>query len=145
MRGAARLRIDLSHRSDRLCPDEAFLFEGDDVADGRIFYPIEEEPGGGTAAEDRKMKIHVRQFGYLKERRVHGVRKPEEMELSLPEDSTIKDLLKMLDIPEKELFLVVNPGEKERVFIISDEKDASKTFELMKNDRVWIYPFLDGG
>jgi len=91
------------------------------------------------------MKIHVRQFGYLKERRVHGVRKPEEMELSLPEDSTIKDLLKMLDIPEKELFLVVNPGEKERVFMISDEKDASKTFELMKNDRVWIYPFLDGG
>ena len=49
--------------------------------------------------------------------------------------------------PENRLILMTGPltGTLVPGSGTYDEKDASKTFELTKNDRVWIYPFLDGG
>lgn len=89
------------------------------------------------------MIIKVRLFGYLAK---HCSKDPfKEFEFSLPENSKPEDLLELLGIPEKEILLVVNPGEKEKVLTINDAHDKQNRIELKTNDTIWIYPFLDGG
>lgn len=89
------------------------------------------------------MIIKVQLFGYLAK---HCGKDPlKEFEFSLPENSKPADLLKLLDISEKEILLVFNPGENEKVLTLNDAHDEQNRIELKTNDRIWIYPFLDGG
>ncbi len=87
------------------------------------------------------MILRVRLFGYLAES--HRKDPLEEFEFIVLENSTVENLLNMLGIPHEEVILVINPGEKERVLIAADRL-ANELF-LRPNDRIWIYPFLDGG
>jgi len=89
------------------------------------------------------MIIKVRLFGYLA--KDCGKDPFKEFEFSLPENSKPEDLLKLLGILEKEILLVVNPGGDEKVLTISDAHDKQTRIQLKTNDRIWIYPFLDGG
>ena len=69
----------------------------------------------------------------------------EEFELDIPENSKLKDVLKLLGIPEKEIILVVNPGPKEKVLTIINGFADRNTITLKGNDKVFLYPFLPGG
>jgi sulfur carrier protein ThiS len=89
--------------------------------------------------------VQVKLFGYLKDFSKKVSKKGEEFGLTIPEDSSIKDLLRLLGIPEKELMLVINPGEKEKVLTIDDAYNTWREIILEPKDKIWIYPFLDGG
>ncbi len=89
------------------------------------------------------MIIKVRLFGYLAKYCKKGPF--EEFEFAVPEGSTPGDLLKLLGIPGAEIMFVINPGEKERVLIINAACDTEKKIGIKANDRIWVYPFLDGG
>lgn len=89
------------------------------------------------------MVVNVRLFGYLTEYRGKG--SPEEFTFDIPENSRPRDLLNLLDIPKKEIMLVINPGTEERVLAISDSCAEKGEVTLKANDTVWIYPFLNGG
>jgi hypothetical protein len=89
------------------------------------------------------MIIKVRLFGFLAK---HCGKNPfNEFEFSLPENSNPKDLLELLRIPEKEILVLINPGGDEKVLTINDAHDKQIKIQLRTNDRIWIYPFLDGG
>jgi hypothetical protein len=89
------------------------------------------------------MVVNVRLFGYLTEYRGKG--SPEEFTFDIPENSGPRDLLNLLDIPKKEIMLVINPGTEERVLAISDSCAEKGEVTLEANDTIWIYPFLNGG
>lgn len=91
------------------------------------------------------MMVEVRLFGYLRDRGRGESRQGREFQMILPEESTVRDLLSLLEIPGRELMLVINPGEKEKVLIIDKSQDAWEKTALKENDKTWIYPFLDGG
>jgi len=84
--------------------------------------------------------MKIRFFGYLVDQ---AEKNPStEIELVLPGNPNLKDLLKRLGISEREILLVINPGKNEKILVINND---SEKIELNQNDRVWIYPFLDGG
>jgi len=89
------------------------------------------------------MIIKVRLFGYLA--KYCNKNSLKEFELNVPENSKPGDLFKLLGIPEKEVMLVINPGEKEKVLTSTGAYDSQLGIELRTDDRVWVYPFLDGG
>jgi hypothetical protein len=145
MSWGASLCIDLSYESDQLYSTEAVLFEGSGLEDGRVFYTLEEKEGKPATGKDREMMVRVRLFGYLKDSCKEISKREEEFGLTIPEDSTVRDLLRLLGVLEKELMLVINPGKKEKVLTIDDAYQTWKEVILEPEDTIWIYPFLDGG
>jgi|GEM_PF-6729263 len=91
------------------------------------------------------MVVWIRLFGYLNNCLKRLSKQNRDFEIEIMENSTIENLLKQLGIPPRELILVINPGERERILIIDGKKMDWKGVILQKNDRIWIYPFLDGG
>jgi hypothetical protein len=96
-----------------------------------------------SGKEIGKGAMKIRFFGYLAEQ---AKKDPStEFELALPGELNLKDLFEGLGISEREILLVINPGKNERILMINNDSDFSKKIGLNHNDRVWIYPFLDGG
>jgi len=91
------------------------------------------------------MIVHLSLFGYLRDEYRKDPGREKEFAVTLPEGSTVGDLLTHLAIPQRELMVVINPGVKENVLVINDAQGAWKRTPLQENDRVWFYPFLDGG
>lgn len=90
------------------------------------------------------MVVWVRLFGYLKK---NGKKKREErdnLRIILSENSTLGDLIDQITITPKELVVVVNPGKEEKVLVLNGG-EGWRSFKIKENDKVWIYPFYDGG
>ena len=92
------------------------------------------------------MIVNVRLFGYLRRFCKQTSSKEIEFKFAIPENSTPRNLLELLGIQkEKEIMLVINPKEQEKVLLFQDISSTGKEIELRENDTIWIYPFLDGG
>jgi len=73
----------------------------------------------------------VRVFGHLK--KYYQRDSSSEFKWTTPRNTTVKDLLDSLGISE------------EVIILINDEHTHHREVVLRENDRVWIYPPLDGG
>ncbi len=90
------------------------------------------------------MIIWVKLFGYLKKFTKKKIEGENGFEISLPEDSTIGNLLDQLAISPKQLIVVINPGEDEKVLALNGE-ESWRSFKIKEKDKIFIYPFYDGG
>ncbi|MFH1349674.1 MAG: hypothetical protein ABII26_01935 [Pseudomonadota bacterium] len=137
------MRFDLSDGSHPFLPKETLLFKGTGSRDGGILHFVSATQRKRASAEIREMIVKVRLFGYL----AKYCKKDsfEEFEFTVPENSKPKDLLRLLGIPEGEIMMVINPGEKEKVLIVHETYGIQEQNKIEPNDKIWVYPFLDGG
>ncbi len=77
--------------------------------------------------------VKVRVFGYLKKYCNRETSKP--FECVLPEHTTGKELLELLEFPAKE----------DMILVINNVTAQKKETLLHENDEVLIYPYLGGG
>jgi len=76
------------------------------------------------------MIVHLSLFGYLRDEYRKDPGREKEFAVTLPEGSTVGDLLGYLAIPQRELMLVINPEEREKVLTINDAQGAWESTSL---------------